>query len=152
MAKQLSTHAKAIGLTKENGLILGTCVGGLVAFGAVMSLFDEGAKALSASEAAYKQYAKYLYGSHLGKLATAVGLVYAIKETQDIAIDQKWLSKGASRKARAAAVSFAGAGLMSRIDDFSLAKRFEYLTTGSATAAISPNGPDAALINQALTI
>lgn len=152
MGKKLATRAKEIGLTEENGIILGTCVGGLVAFGAVMSLFDEATRTLATSEANYKAYAKYLYGSPLGKLATTAGLIFAINEAQGFAIDQKYLSKNASRKAKAAGVAFAGAGLLSRIDAYSIGKRFEYLATGSATAALSPAGPDAALINQALTV
>ena len=47
MAKKLATRARDLGLTKENGVILGTCVGGLVAFGAVMSLFDEATRVLA---------------------------------------------------------------------------------------------------------
>jgi hypothetical protein len=150
VGKTLTTRAKEIGLTEENGIILGTCVGGLVAFGAVMSLFDEASRYLTTSEASYKGYARFFYGSPLGKLASAGGLLFAINEAQGIAIDQKYLSKNASRKAKAAGLAFTGAGLLSRIDAYSIGKRFEYLTTGSATAALSPTGPDAALINQAL--
>ena len=72
-----------------------------------------------------------------------------INEATEIAIDQKYLSKNAKRKAKAAGVAFAGAGLMSRVDAFQINKRFEYLASGSATAALAPTGPDAALINQA---
>jgi hypothetical protein len=151
VAKTLTTRAKEIGLTEENGYILGTCVGGLAAFGVVMSLFDEASRFMSPSEASYKAYARALYGSPAGKIASTFGLLFAINEAQSIAIDQKWINKNASRKAKAAGVAFAGAGLLSRIDAYSIGKRFEYLTTGSATAAISPTGPDAALINQALS-
>ena len=149
MAKKLATRARDLGLTKENGVILGTCVGGLVAFGAVMSLFDEATRVLAPSDAGYKAYARQIYGSPLGKIVSTAGLIFAINEATEIAIDQKYLSKNAKRKAKAAGVAFAGAGLMSRVDAFQINKRFEYLASGSATAALVPTGPDAALINQA---
>jgi len=149
VAKKLATRARDLGLTKENGVILGTCVSGLVAFGAVMSLFDEATRAFAPSDSGYKAYAKQIYGSPLGKIVSTAGLIFAINEATEIAIDQKYLSKNAKRKAKAAGVAFAGAGLMSRVDAFQINKRFEYLASGSATAALAPTGPDAALINQA---
>ena len=68
---------------------------------------------------------------------------------QDMAIEQKYLKRGAKRKARSAAVGFVGASLLSRLDANQLGQRFNYLASGSLTAAVNPTGNDAMMLNQA---
>lgn len=149
MAKKFKTRLSELGLTQENAVIAGTCAAGLALYGVGMTAIDEGAKYISPSEADYKAVTRVFYGSVLGQVFGAVGMLYGISKAQDFMIDQKQLSKNAKRKARAASVAFASASLLSRLDAFQIGQRFEYLSSGSFPAALNPTGPDAALVNQA---
>ena len=55
--------------------------------------------------------------------------------------------KRASRKAKASAVGFAGATMMSRLPFMQIGQRFDYLAAGSPSAAINLTGNDAVLLN-----
>ena len=149
--KKLRRKMTDIGLTKENGKVLATCAAGLGLYGIAVTTLDEAAKVFTPSEAEYKAFTKTMYGSTTGKVVSTLGCLISIAALQNYAIDENYIAKGAKRKARAAAVGFAGASLLSRLDtDYQISQRFDYLSAGSLPAAFNPNGSDAQLLNAAL--
>lgn len=149
MAKKLSTRMRELGLTKENAKVFATCAGGLGLYGIAVTTVDEGAKAFSSSDDQYRAITRQIYGSPGGKIAGAVATVAAISFMQDMAIDNGYLKKASKRKARAAAVGFTGAALLTRLTVGNIGQRFDYLSAGSITAAINPTGNDAVMITNA---
>ena len=149
MAKKLKTRMRDIGLTSENAKVFATCAAGLGLFGVAVTTVDEGVKVLAASDEQYRSFTRQFYGTSLGKLVGAGASLAAIAFIQDMAIEQKHLKRGAKRKARSAAVGFVGASLLSRLDANQLGQRFNYLASGSLTAAVNPTGNDAMMLNQA---
>lgn len=149
IVKDAQRTLKNYGLTPENAKVLGTCGAGLALFGVITTLVDETAKYTSSSDEQYRSFTRQFYGTSLGKTVGAVASLAAIAFMQDMAIEQKYLKRGAKRKARSAAVGFVGASLLSRLPANQLGQRFNYLASGSLTAAVNPTGNDAMMLNQA---
>ena len=142
--------AKDLGLTKENAKVFATCAAGLGLFGTMVTTVDELLlKNLATSEEQYRSFTRQFYGSSLGKIVGFGATLTAIGFVQEMAINQKYLAKGARRKARAAAIGFTGASLLSRLPHAQIGQRFNYLASGSLTAAVNPTGNDAVMLNQA---
>lgn len=136
-------------LTKENGVILGTCAAGLGAFALAMEAANFVAQ-VSLSESQYRsKYARNVYGTTGGAILTSGLALLATDMIQKEAIDMGYMKKGALRRARTASVSFTGALLASRLDLGQIGKRVEYLSQGSMAAAVQPTMEDAMLLDNA---
>lgn len=136
-------------LTKENGVILGTCAAGLGAFALAMEAANFVAQA-GMKETTYRsKYARNVYGTTGGAILTSGLALLATDMIQKEAIDMGYLKKGALRRARTASVSFTGALLASKLDIGQIGKRTEYLSQGSMSAAVQPTMEDAMLLDNA---
>jgi len=136
-------------LTKENGVILGTCAAGLGAFALAMEAANFVAQA-GMNETTYRsKYARNVYGTTGGAILTSGLALLATDMIQKEAIDMGYLKKGALRRAITASVSFTGALLASKLDVGQIGKRTEYLSQGSMSAAVQPTMEDAMLLDNA---
>tara|TARA_B100001778_G_scaffold323243_1_gene316357 strand:+ start:732 stop:1184 length:453 start_codon:yes stop_codon:yes gene_type:complete len=146
LTKKLKTRAKELGLTQENANLLLASVAGLGIYGVGVTTLDETVK-FAQNDEQYRQFSKLLYGSTPGVVLTSLGLLAGIGYAHKQAMDMGYLDKRASRKAKAAAVGFAGATMMSRLPFMQIGQRFDYLAAGSPSAAINLTGNDAVLLN-----
>ncbi len=149
MAKKLKTRAKELGLTQENANLLLACAAGLGIYGVGVTTLDESVK-LAQNDEQYRQFAKMLYGTTPGVVLSSLGLLAGISFAQKQAMDMGYISKNAGRKAKAAAVGFAGATMLSRLPYGNIGQRFDYLAAGSPSAALNLTGNDAVLLTNSL--